>query len=247
MQEPEFRTPPRGHFALHYLGQSGVLAISDRGTRVAIDPYLSDSVPLTRVLPIPCRPEDLDVSHVLVTHDHSDHADVQTCRRMLASRSVTFWGPPAAIRLLRSSGIPPDRLRPLERGAHAQLGDITVEAVHAEHTEDSVGYVVGLSGHVLYHTGDTVDSEQLHWLHDRGIEVLLTGFAGRWEAMEANQAARLAEVLGVRIVIPMHYDTFAENLADPALLVQAVQQRRECHAWVRVLGLNERFLYPEPE
>lgn len=150
----------------------------------------------------------------------------------------------STLRVLRAAGAPPDRLREIERGGHVDIHDIHVEAVHAEHTEDSVGYVLAASKHNVYHTGDTVESPQLYWLHDRGIEVLITGFAGRWEAMEANQAAGLAEALGARVVIPMHYETFAENSADPARLVQAVQQRPTCRAWVRVLSLNERFLYP---
>jgi L-ascorbate 6-phosphate lactonase len=244
LREPLFRTPPRGHVALHYLGQGGFVVVSDQGTRVAIDPYLSDSVPLTRVTPIPVRPEDLEVAHVLLTHDHSDHTDPDTCIPLLRSRSVSFWGPASTLRVLRAAGAPPDRLREIERGGHVDIHDIHVEAVHAEHTEDSVGYVLAASKHNVYHTGDTVESPQLYWLHDRGIEVLITGFAGRWEAMEANQAAGLAEALGARVVIPMHYETFAENTADPARLVQAVQQRPTCRAWVRVLSLNERFLYP---
>jgi L-ascorbate 6-phosphate lactonase len=244
VREPLFRTPPQGHLALHYLGQSGFVVVSDRGTRIAIDPYLSDSVPLTRVSPIPVRPEDLGTSHVLLTHDHSDHTDPQTCLQLLRSRTVRFWGPPSALRVLRAAGAPPDSLMEVQRGCCAELGDIRVEAVHAEHTEDSVGYVIEASGHTIYHTGDTVECPQLFWLHDRGIDILLTGFAGRWEAMEATQAAGLAEALGVQVVVPMHYDTFAENQADPATLVHAVRQRRQCHAWVRVLALNERFLYP---
>ncbi len=244
MLQSMFPTPPEGSVAIHFIGQGGVVLVSDQGTSVAIDPYLTNSVPLTRLAPIPCRPEDLEVAHVLLTHDHSDHTDPDTCIPLMRLREVGFWGPESSIRVLRSAGGRPDRLHAIARGDAFAIHDIEVQAVHAEHTQDSVGYILTVSGHTIYHTGDTTSAEELFWLHSRGVDVLLTVFAGRWEAMTAPEAAELADRLGVKLVIPMHFATFAENLSDPETLVQAVRSRQGCSATVRVLAVGERFVYP---
>lgn len=243
--EPIFPLPPAGRFALHYLGQSGVVLVSDRATRIAVDPYLSDSVPLTRVAPVACLPEDLEVDHIFLSHDHSDHTDPQTCLAVMRARHVQIWGPPSSMNVLRGAGARPDRLHPLERGATVSLRDVTVQAVHAQHTEDSVGYIVSLSGRTLYHTGDSELSEEMFWLHNREIDVMLTCFAGRWEAMTAGQAASLAEALRVDVVVPIHHDMFAENRSDPDTLVTAIKARPASRASVKVLKPGDRWVYPE--
>lgn len=244
MTESEFPSPPKGELALHYLGQGGFVVVSDQGTRIAVDPYLTDTVPLTRIAPVFLRPEDLSVDHVLLTHDHSDHTDPQTCIEIMRRRPVHFWGPSSSIGVLRTAGGRPDRLHRLERGGEALLGDVLVQAVHAEHTEDSVGYVMRVSGHTLYHTGDTLESDELYWLHDRGIEVVLSCFSGRWESMAPHQAAALASALRAQVVVPMHHDMFAENRADPALLVSAVASLPGWRPVVVVLPVGERWVFP---
>jgi len=243
--ESGFPTPPRGKLAVEYLGHSGIVLVSDQGTKVAIDPYLTDTVPLTRISPVVCLPEDLNVDHVLLTHDHSDHTDPNTCLPIMRTRAVSFWGPPSSMSVLRSSGARADRLHKLERGATVQLRDITVMAVHAQHTADSVGYVLRVSGRWVYHVGDTEEAPELYWLHDRHVELLFTCFSGRWEAIDATQAAALAKALDVRYVVPVHHDTFAENRADPESLISAVKSRPDCHAEVRVLRPGDRWVYPE--
>jgi L-ascorbate metabolism protein UlaG (beta-lactamase superfamily) len=243
--ESAFPTPPRGKLAVEYLGHSGVVLVSDRGMKVAIDPYLTDTVPLTRICPVVCLPEDLNVDHVLLTHDHSDHTDPNTCLPIMRTRSALFWGPPSSLSVLRAAGARADRLHRLDRGATVELGDITVMAVHAEHTADSVGYVLHVSGRWIYHVGDTEESPELYWLHDRAVEVLFTCFSGRWEAIDATQAAALAEALAVRYVVPIHHDMFAENRADPATLISAVTSRSGCDARVKVLRPGDRWVYPE--
>lgn len=241
-----FPAPPAGRFALHFLGQSGAVLVSDKATRIAIDPYLSDTVPLTRVAPVPYRPEDLEVDHIFLSHDHSDHTDPNTCVAVLrARRGVRFWGPPSSMNILRGAGVPPDRLNHLGRGETVSLGDVTVQAVHAQHTEDSVGYVITLSGKTVYHTGDSELSEELFWLHNRSIDVMLTCFGGRWEAMNAAEAASVAEALRVDVVVPTHYDMFAENRSDPEALVAALKARPAAGARVKVLTPGERWVYPE--
>jgi L-ascorbate metabolism protein UlaG (beta-lactamase superfamily) len=221
-----------------------VVLVSDKMTRIAIDPYLSDSVPLTRIAPVVCLPEDLEVDHVFLSHDHSDHTDPNTCIPLMRSRRVQFWGPASSMNVLRGAGARPDRLNRIDRGSTVQLGDVTVQAVHAQHTEDSVGYVVSLSGKSVYHTGDTEISEELFWLHSRSIDVMLACFSGRWEAMNATQAANLAEALHVDVTIPIHHDMFAENRADPETLVSAIKGRPASGARVEVLAPGDRWVYP---
>jgi L-ascorbate 6-phosphate lactonase len=243
--ESVFAEPPAGRVGIHFLGQSGFVLVSDGGTRVAIDPYLTNTIPLHRVCPIVYGPEDLAVNHVLLSHDHSDHTDPETCMAVLRSRPVIFWGPASSMAVLRAAGAPPDRLHVLHRGETAQLGDVSLSAVHAEHTGDSLGFVLALSGRVLYHAGDSLESGELYWLHDRGIEVVMAPFSGRWDEMTATQAANLAHSLGARVVIPMSYNMFTEGWADPAALVSAIAGIPGSSVTVRVMTVGEGWTYPE--
>src|SRR3546814_13400409 len=81
------------HIPVQLLGQSGC-RLGFQGGTVYLDPYLSNSVQeldapdLARLLPIPCRPEQItDADWVLITHEHISSEErrvgkecVSTCR-----------------------------------------------------------------------------------------------------------------------------------------------------------------------
>ena len=64
---------------VRWLGQSGY-AIAAGGTRLLLDPYLSDAVERVagrpRLVPAPLRPQQVRADAVICTHDHLDHLDV---------------------------------------------------------------------------------------------------------------------------------------------------------------------------
>ncbi|WP_019586114.1 MBL fold metallo-hydrolase [Deinococcus apachensis] len=226
--------------AFYGLGQVGV-AIRGPGGVLYIDPYLTDSDGggghLERVFPPPVPPGDVtNADLVLVTHNHVDHFDPDTLRPLaVASPGAHFAGPytcdPA------QAGIGGERWRHARAGEpFTELG-ATITPVPSAHTELEgagsgyafLGYVIEWNGVTVYHAGDTVIWDGLiealsAWRIDvaflpiNGRDYFRTrrGIVGN---MGVREAAELAEVLNVGLVVPTHYDLFAGNGADPGQFV----------------------------
>src|SRR3546814_17269827 len=98
------------HIPVQLLGQSGC-RLGFQGGTVYLDPYLSNSVQeldapdLARLLPIPCRPEQItDADWVLITHAHIHHCDPHTLPQLAAaSPTARFMGPAPVLQLSRKS------------------------------------------------------------------------------------------------------------------------------------------------
>ena len=98
-----------------------------------------------------------------------------------------------------------------------------------------LGYVIDDGVARVYHAGDTIVYEgQAERLRALGADVALLPINGRDHFREAagvvgnmdhREAARLAEEAGVDVLVPMHYDTFAQNLGFPAHLVDVVRHQ----------------------
>src|SRR3546814_8031912 len=128
------------HIPVQLLGQSGC-RLGFQGGTVYLDPYLSNSVQeldapdLARLLPIPCRPEQItDADWVLITHEHIDHCDPHTLPQLAAaSHTARFMGPAPVLQLLAQWGVHGDRLHlPTEQGS-ALAGGLAIHAAPSAH------------------------------------------------------------------------------------------------------------------
>lgn len=220
------------------LGQVG-FRFDFGGTVVYIDPYLSDSVrehegtDLERLFPVPMQPADVrDADFVLVTHEHRDHCDHATLRPLAsASPHCRFVGPVPVIESLARAGIDGARLiRAADQSLPLSSG-LSVQPVPAAHPVIEpvapagwrcIGYLLRWHGHTIWHAGDTSVSDELI-AHMRGvgrINIALLpvnennyfrrrrGIIGN---MSVREAFQLAEELGIRCVVPTHWDMFDMN------------------------------------
>ncbi len=206
--------PPEGRVALVALGQSGFWlrtagdgTAGPAGVRLAVDPFLTEYP--DRLQPPLCRPEDLPVDLVLVTHTHRDHLDAPALVALAAARpDVRFAGPPTVTARLAELGIDEGRTTTIGPGDSITAGDVTVTAIPARHrptTPDAQGYVVATPVASLYHTGDTELDACLDDAATCRPDVLAVPINGRKGNMTAEQAAELAHRLAVPVVVPMHY------------------------------------------
>lgn len=204
-------------YTITWLGQGGFL-ISIGSARVALDPYLSDSVYASsdgfkRLIPPPIAPDGLEVDLMIFSHDHLDHLDPET---VAGSRAASYAGPDSCLRHLRDMGYGEDKLIALSRGDILRIGGARIMGVPANHTDDSIGVVIDYAGIKLYITADTLYGKNLKSIGAIGIDIMLTCMNGKLGNMNAIEAARLAKEIDCRVAIPMHYGMFAENTADPA-------------------------------
>lgn len=169
--------PKASPVALYWLGQAGFV-IDHGGTRLVIDPYLSDSLaekyrgktyPHERMMPAPVSVEGLGpVDLVLCTHHHTDHMDPQTLAPLAAANPAARFVVPEAARgeAEKRAGVGGQRLVLMDAGRTASpLSDVAVSAVRAAHeTVETdadghsryLGYVIAFGDIRIFHSGDTV-------------------------------------------------------------------------------------------
>ena len=173
--------PAPGRPGLFWLGQAGFW-IETGGTRVLIDPYLSDSLARKyagqandhrRMMPPPILLEDLPrPDAVLITHAHTDHMDPDTLGPLAARYpDLPFVVPEARLDMARARIGTSARLVPADAGQTLPFPpNMTVHVLPAAHEAVErdgagrhvfLGYCLVAGDLRLYHSGDCVPFEGL--------------------------------------------------------------------------------------
>ncbi len=225
---------------VRWLGHSA-FEVGIDGYTVLIDPWLSN--PMS-----PVKVEDYDgkVDLVIVTHDHGDHFGeaVEILKRNPKAVFLSVYE--VANHVMEQLG-PSERIVGANIGGPVRLPGISLKvmlfpATHScsRGTPTSV-LIQGKEGSV-YHAGDTglvAEMSLVGELYD--VDVALLPIGGHF-TMDAYQAAKAAEMLRAKVVIPMHYNTFPVIQADPEELRKYVEQRG-LETRVVVLKPGEKFVF----
>ena len=229
-------------FPITLLGQSGCVFEFPEAV-IYVDPYLSNSVKhldapdLERQTPIPMQPSDVtDASWVLLTHAHIDHCDPHTVPHIAsASPSAQFIGPIPVVSELKKFGINDSRINLAREEWFVLAAGLRVRAMPAAHPQlerdsnnhlVSVGYLIEYHGRRVYVAGDTSIHEEVieSLIREAPIDLALLpvneqnffrqrrGIIGN---MSVREAFGLADEVGIRTVIPVHWDMFEVNSVFP--------------------------------
>jgi L-ascorbate metabolism protein UlaG (beta-lactamase superfamily) len=191
---------------IRFLGHA-CFELSDGDTRVLIDPFLTGN-PKAAV-----GPDDVDPTHIFLTHGHSDHyGDIVDIAKRTNAQCV------AIVELageLGEQGI--ENVSDPNLGGTVEFDNgLWVRLVPAWHTSTTpnglvntpAGMVIGIGGKVVYHLGDTALFSDLQLVKQRDdIDVALMCAGGHY-TMDPKDAAVAAGLVGAKQVIPCHYDTF---------------------------------------
>lgn len=206
---------------------------------VYIDPYLSDSVEkmegemCRRMVPIRIAPSLInDADYVLITHAHIDHCDPETIIPIsVASPLCKFVCPGEVAFILKELGIEDNRIIIATENWLTISRVLKIRAVPAAHPVIErdlqgnlrcVGYVFEFNARRIYHSGDTsLCAELLSTLSTLGtIDVAILpvnernyyrereGIIGN---MTVREAFTMATDIGVKVLVPMHWDMFKVN------------------------------------
>jgi|SRR5439155_6006152 len=212
-----------------WLGHATFLFRSPGGKRILVEPWVASNP----ACPDSAKKIDrLDL--MLITHGHSDHAgDAVSIARatgahVIANYEICLW--------LEAKGI--QNTAPMGQGGTQTIGEIAITMVNAVHGSSAVengpvvylgqaaGYVIRFEdGLTIYFAGDTDIFGDMRLIGELYRPALAFLPIGDRFTMGPASAARAAELLGVRQVVPMHYGTFPFLTGTPARFRELVEPK----------------------
>jgi L-ascorbate metabolism protein UlaG (beta-lactamase superfamily) len=245
--------------ALNVLLVGGPTAVLEfAGLRLLTDPTFDppgeESGGLTKLTGPAIGADDVgSIDAVLLSHDH--HADnLDVAGRAFLSRAGRALTTVAGAERLGGNAIGMEPWTSYEL-ARPEGGALTITAVPALHgpegsepiTGPVIGFVLTAEGvPTLYVSGDNASVHVVRAIADRlgpiELAILFAGavsipqrFEGAYLTLSAARAAEAAQVLGVRAVVPVHFEGWAHFTQGAAELRAAFEEA----------GLTERLVVPE--
>jgi L-ascorbate metabolism protein UlaG (beta-lactamase superfamily) len=242
VRDVEQSKPPssvEGDGLLVTLINHSTVLLQQRGSNVLTDPIWSERAsPLTSIGPRRRRNpgvrwQDLPrIDTVLLSHNHYDHLELATLRRLAVRGESQFIVPSGVGRLLRSQGIGP--VHELDWGESLSLARTVVHSTPALHFSARgifdrnrtlwCGYVIEAANRLVYFAGDTAFGDHFATIRKRfgspSLALLPIGaYEPRWFMsavhMGPEDAVRAHHILEAEMSVAIHHGTF--QLADEGL------------------------------
>ena len=206
-----------------WIGQSGFLLENGQGS-LAIDPFCGQPQQgMERLYPPDDGLKGRRVDMVLASHPHWDHFNVDTYQTYIIPQ--TFLGPSSCVRALQASGCAENmETVTLNCGETFAQKGFSIQAVLADHDNDSIGAVVESNGVRMYFSGDTIFSSNL-LMRNFGLhpDVMFICINGKYGNMHYVEAALYCGFQHTRFAIPAHHDMIRHNTENPNSFVEALK------------------------
>ena len=209
---------------IRFLGQS-CFELTEGDTRVLIDPFLTGN-PKAAV-----AADDVDPTHILLTHGHADHyGDTVEIAKRTGAPVIAV---PELANEIAGKGV--ENVIDPNLGGTVELPGGWVRLVPAWHTavtpdgtpHTPAGLVVRLGDTTVYHLGDTCLFSDLALPGQRDeLDVALMNIGGHY-TMDRHDAVEAAKLVGASVVIPCHYDTFPPIETDAEAFKADVEAQTE--------------------
>src|SRR6266849_2407220 len=235
ISDVEQSIPPRrveGGGLRNTLVNHSTVLLQQLGCNILTDPIWSERAsPLSWTGPRRRRKpgvslEDLpSIDAVLISHNHYDHLDLPTLRRLAARGDSTFIVPARGARLLRSENIGP--AHELDWGESLSQPGFTIHSVPALHFSGRgiydrnkvlwCGFVIEYQDRRVYFAGDTAFGPHFAQIREKfgspRLAFLPIGaYEPRWFMspvhMAPDEAVRAHEIMAAGISIAIHHGTF---------------------------------------
>lgn len=183
-----------------------------------------------------------NVDAVLSTHYHNDHIDPFFAAAVIKNvdKEVPFIGPLESVKKWLSYGVPEERCQVVKPGDVITINDTKIHVTDSfdrtclvtadedirgilpDNMDDkAVNYVIEMPAGTVYHSGDSHYSVgyKKHGNDFPNIDIAFGSYgenpAGNQDKMTSIDMLRMAEAVGCKVVIPLHYDVWTNFKADP--------------------------------
>lgn len=217
-----------------------------------------------------------DVSALVVTHIHSDHLDINTAAAVNQNcPNAKFVGPQEVVNTWLKWGVPESKTVVVHPNEEVTIGDVTIKALEAfdrtalvtcsdpevtlkgkmpqDMDEIAVNYLFKTTGGNIYHAGDSHYSNMFakHG-NENEIDVCLGAYGenprGITDKVTSVDMLRMAESLNAKVVIPVHYDIWANFMADPKEIIEIwkfKKDRLQYQFKPFIWQVGGKFTYPD--
>jgi len=207
---------------LTYYGHA-CFAVDAGGTALLFDPFITPN-PLAKAIDI----NKVNADFILVSHGHGDHlADVvaiakRTSATVIAPFEVGEW--------FEKKGVA--NVQAMNHGGRARLSFGTVKltvAIHSSSMPDGsyggnpCGFVVETGGGSFCYSGDTALTLDMTLIGETSRLDFAVLPIGDYYTMGIEDAVHAAEMVGVRKIVGVHYDTFPPIKLDHAAALKCAQ------------------------
>jgi len=228
----------------------------------------ADSINWIRLNPQVVDPwEFKQLDGVFCTHSHQDHCDLYAVKATLKTTNAMYYAPPHTVNKLKGFKVPDERIVMAKVGESVKVkgaevdflicydqtaiktgtGDVLMpyeEAACCFLFKTSAGNILFM-GDTWYHDGYVAIRES----HEIDIAIFDMGSnaPGATDKMPPYDCARIGQVLNAKLLIPDHYDNWANTAGDPELLVnqfERIVKENTPHIKTMIMRCGGRFDYP---
>lgn len=211
---------------------------------------------------------------VLSTHIHRDHICQYVAAAALRNTESIFIGPKMSGDIWAGWGVPEKRIVRMKPGDRYKIKDTEIFALESfdrtalltppptgdlrgkfpvDMDERAVNYVIKTPGGTIYHSGDSHFSNY-YLKHGRQheIDVCLVSYGengpGITDKVTASDTLRIAWSLNAKVLIPIHYDLWSAQNADPNELVLLHDFNKHLMKFkLFIWKVGGKFTYPDDQ
>jgi len=242
---------PEGHIGIIWMTQAGFIFKTSQGELLGVDLYLSDCVErlvgFKRLMPKIIDYHELKLDYLICSHEHPDHLDIDALPEFI-KKGTRLIGTKSCHKKWEEMGSPPDKIIEINEGEQENFGSFIVEGVYADHGDlspDAIGIVLRFENIKVYFTGDTAyRPEKMKRIISLKPEILILPINGKYNNLNAEEAAKLTALIRPEIVIPCHFWMFKEHNGDPQAFAEALKKFTPENKPLFITP-GEVYIYPE--